>query len=162
MVPIKRPRAPEASGSPALIFEVAARRRRDDLSNKRADLELQKGRRWLVEGRSRLLARWNTLTSRISDEVQILQHLGWYAELFRELLIRHPFEIHVPEHKRLGVDLGIVDGDGQVQIIMVGAGVALVHDGLHAMRIAHARQPGFVVQASRIDKERVVSLPMAH
>src|SRR5689334_19906887 len=108
-----------------------------------------------------LLGRRYALASRIPDEAQILNHLGRHAKLFGELLIRQPLEADFAEHEGLRVELWIIDGHGELQIVVVHAGVALLHVSLDGVRISGAVEPGFVIQTGAIHHKRVVVHPFA-
>src|SRR5579864_6533376 len=80
----------------------------------------------------------------IADGLEILDHFGRYADLLVKDLIGDPLEVHGPERKRLGIDLGIVDRERHLQVIVIDAGVALPNVGVDAVRVSRAGEPGAV------------------
>src|SRR5690348_10930719 len=81
----------------------------------------------------------------IADGFEVFDHLRGDAEPLFEKLIGNPPEILRAERERLGVKLGIVNRQGELQVVVVGAGEALLDVRIDTMGIPKLVDPGSVV-----------------
>src|SRR2546430_6009598 len=103
-----------------------------------------------------------TVARRIADNVQVLSHHRWNADLLAQLLIRNPFETRSGDYKRFRVSLRVIHRDAHLERIVVQARVTFLYLHLQAVRVPGAIQPTPLVAARCIRDERVIPIPSSH
>ena len=100
--------------------------------------------------------------SGIAHRLQILLNLRRYASIVVDLLIRNPPEVLQAQIELFGVNLRIVHGEGQRQVIPGIPVKTLLHMRIDSVRITVLGRPGGFYQARCVYHERIIVFPMPY